>query len=294
MRNNPCLITFLTLLIGLSELVHAESLPYGISFVGLEGTEWALYTNIQHESRLAKVPTLTEPRTPTINPETKKAIYIGADAGVNELNLNGGKTETILKAKQGHAYTQPTFDHQGNRLFVASLKEGASVDTDILVRKNGKWKIAIRQRSAQFEPFFHPPHSLYYSNVHCTEGCGKIIQEIWRKDLVSDIAEQITLVNAIARQPIVSHDGEWLYYSSNQAGNYHIWRMSLKNREYQRLTEGSVTDESPALDGEGNLYFIRHASDGSTKILKRGKNGALNEMLLPDGVENIRDLEINF
>ncbi len=294
MRNNALIISFLTFIVGFAGVAQTEPLPQGISFVGLEETGWALYTNIVTGSRLAKVKTFSEPRTPTVNPVTKKAIYIGSDAGVYEISPNEGVTTiAILKAEKGRAYTQPAFDTQGNRMFVVSLKEGASVDTEILVWQNGKWKVLIEQRSAQFELYFHPPGTLYYSNVHCTEGCGKIIQEIWRKDLVSDIAEQVTLVNAIARQPVVSRDDEWLYFSSNRAGNYHIWRMSLKSREYQQLTEGVVTDESPALDKEGDLYFIRHAPDGSTKILSRSKRGALTELSLPVELEDIRDLEIN-
>jgi hypothetical protein len=167
MRNNVCLIAYLTFLIGLPKIVQTEPLPHGISFVGLDKTEWALYTNVLHESKLTKVPTFSEPRTPTVNQIIKMVVYIGADASVNEFSLNDGKSKAILEVKKGRAYTQPNFDHQGNRLFVVSLKEGASVDTDILVRQNDKWKIAIKQSSAQFEPFFHPPNFLYYSNVHC-------------------------------------------------------------------------------------------------------------------------------
>jgi hypothetical protein len=69
--------------------------------------------------------------------------------------------------------------------------------------------------------------------------------------------------------------------------------MSLKSREYQQLTKGTVTDESPALDSEGDLYFIRHASDGSTNILKRSTKDVLTTMRLPEEFEGIRDLEIN-
>jgi Tol biopolymer transport system component len=149
-------------------------------------------------------------------------------------------------------------------------------------------KPVVTQRSAQFEPYFHAPRTLYYSNVHCTIGCGKIIQEIWRKDLISGEAEQITLLNAIARQPVIS--GQWLYFSSNKAGNFHIWRMSLETGRYERLTEGRVTDINPALDRQSNLYFIRHTPTG-TALMQRRTDGTLQT--LPKTLENFRDLEIS-
>ena len=127
----------------------------------------------------------------------------------------------------------------------------------------------VTQRSAQFEPYFHAPDTLYYANVLCTEGCGRVIQEIWRKNLVSGQAEQLTLMNAIAQQPVVSPDGKWLVFSSDKAGNFHLWRMELATRRVEQLTAGRVTDISPAVDGNGEVYFIRRSRDG-TRLMRRG------------------------
>ena len=288
-------IAFFALIVVVAEIAQTEqlNLPLEMSFIGLQDNGWRLYTIVSSDSMLKQIPTILEPRTQTVNAQTRKVAYIGPDASLIEISIDDRTERTVLSAGNDYAYAQPTYDAQGKTLFVVALKKGASVDTDILMRKDGEWSVLIKQRSAQFEPYFHPPNTLYYSNVHCTEDCGHIIQEIWRKDLVSGVSEQVTLVNAIARQPVVSSDGKWLYFSSNKAGNFHIWRLSLESSEYERLTDGNVTDESPALDASDRLFFVRHSRDEPTEILMWEKDGALTVLPLPKEIEGIRDLEIS-
>lgn len=269
---------------------QAQSYPDGLSFVGLSHDQWSIYAT--QSGQLKTLPSVSEPRTPSFHTKSQRYAYIASDASVHEVGLQGLSDTVVKKAEAGHAFTQPAYDEDGKRLFVVSLKEGASVDTDILVRENGRWYIAVNQRSAQFEPFFHSPAKLYYANVHCTEDCGRIIQEIWRKDLVSGIAEQVTLTNAIARQPVVSKDGKDLYFSSNKAGYYHIWQLSLANQTYRQLTDGAVTDESPALDGDGHLYFIRHSDNRPVTIMQWQDGGEPIALALPAEITDLRDLEI--
>jgi hypothetical protein len=263
-----------------------ETWPQGLSFVGLSADRWQLYIVQPSALEPQIVETFLEPRTPTYAVQTGKIAYLGADGTLREKLLESGEERILLKPDAQRTFTQPAYDAAGKRLVIVALKEGASVDTDILTLDDEK--PVVTQRSAQFEPYFHAPRTLYYSNVHCTIGCGKIIQEIWRKDLISGEAEQITLLNAIARQPVIS--GQWLYFSSNKAGNFHIWRMSLETGRYERLTEGRVTDINPALDRQSNLYFIRHTPTG-TALMQRRTDGTLQT--LPKTLENFRDLEIS-
>lgn len=282
--------TLFILLLFVQGAKSTETWPQGLSFVGLSAERWQLYVVQPSASEPQIVETFLEPRTPTYAVQTGKITYLGADGTLREKLLENGNERILLKPNAERTFTQPAYDATGKRLFVVTLKKGASVDTDILTLDEEKPKAVVTQRSAQFEPYFHAPRTLYYSNVHCTIGCGKIIQEIWRKDLVSGEAEQITLLNAIARQPVISLEGRWLYFSSNKAGNFHIWRMSLETRRYERLTYGRVTDISPALDQHGNLYFIRHTPTGTT-IMQRLTDGTLQT--LPKIFENLRDLEIS-
>ena len=85
--------------------------------------------------------------------------------------------------------------------------------------------------------------------------------------------------------------GDWLYFSSNAAGNYHIYRQSLADKHLKQLTQGAVTDMSPAIDRD-KLYFVRHDAQGA-RLMCRDSSGSLSAMKLPRGIKDIRDLEIH-
>lgn len=278
----------------LAQSVYAEEWPQGLSFVGLHNEKWQLYVVEKNRTEPRIVPTVSEPRTPTYHSGRRIVSYIAADGSLREHGMDGSKGGTLLKSDSKHAYTQPAYDPTGELLYVVELKEGASVDTDILVldKSRKKSKAIVKQRSAQFEPMAPNANELFYSNVLCTVDCGKIIQEIWQMDVVSGEAKQVTLVNSIARQPFVSRDGKWLYFSSNKKGPYHVWRMNLKTQEYEQLTQGNVTDVSPVLDQKGNLYFIRRSSEG-VQLMYMTPDGELSAMTLPEGISDLRDLEIS-
>jgi Tol biopolymer transport system component len=274
-------------------LAYAENLPQGMSFVGLSNTDWEIYGITKEELNPRVIATMSEPRTPSYHFTNGKVSYISADGSLREQGIDQVNNIALLKSDSRHAYTQPAYSPDGNRLYVVELKEGSSVDTDILVfdetRKNPKR--IVKQRSAQFDPFAPTNSDLYYSNVICTVGCGKIIQEIWHMNIVSGEAKQLTLLNSIARQPFVLPDSDWLYFSSNKKGNYHIWRMNMTSNEYEQLTDGYVTDISPVLDKDSNLYFIRRSPHAVQLMLMR-PNGELNNLPLPAGVTDLRDLEM--
>jgi hypothetical protein len=273
--------------------VLAEQWPVGMSLVGLKAGSWQVFVVPEESHELTPVPTELEARTKGFDLASEKLAYIGADGSLREQHIAEDTGRVLLKASAEGAYTQPTYSAGGDQLYVVLLKQGASVDTDILTLSAASRSPAslVIQRSAQFEPVVHG-NMLFYSNVLCTVGCGKIIQEIWRMNLGSGEAEQITLQNSIARQPAVSADGQWLYFSSNRDGYFHIWRINLSDGKYERLTGGVVTDVSPAVDDAGNLYFIRRSPE-DVQLMKRNASGALQSLALPAGVVDLRDLEIS-
>lgn len=279
----------------ISNAAHAQSWPQGLSLVGLKNENWQLFVVAKGQSNLLDISTVSEPRTPAFHLETGKVAYIAADGSLREYGIDKASNKVLLKAGRKHAYTQPAYDPVGKNLFVVELKEGTSVDTDILMldRTKKNRKPIVIQRSAQFEPFMPTKNELYYSNVLCTVGCGKIIQEIWHMNIVSGEAKQLTMVNSIARQPFVPPGSDWLYFSSNKEGHYHIWRMNMTNNKYEQLTQGYVTDISPVMDKNNNLYFIRR-SPQAVQLMHMDAKGELKPMTLPKGVTDIRDLEMNY
>jgi Tol biopolymer transport system component len=272
----------------------ADDWPTGLSVVGLKEGHWQLYLVTPQAKELQPVATAQEPRTPTYNPRAGKIAYIGSDGSLREITLATADEQIVLHADANHSYTQPAYDTDGKRLFVVVLHGGASVDTDILQLDESRQQVkaVVTQPLAQFEPRFQAPNTLYYASVSCNSGCGRIIQDLWRMDLSSGEAEQLTRVNAIARQPAPANTDPWLYFASNQAGNFHLWRLNLASDHYEPLTRGRVTDSNPAFDRDQRLYLLRHTPSG-VHLLRRENDGTLPTMTLPEPFEDLRDLEIN-
>lgn len=267
--------------------------PKGLVFVGLRDQGWQTYVVTKNGLPPEALPLVSEVRTPVLSSDHNTLFYIDESAQLSAFSLADNKVEVLLSPSAEASYAQPEIDEKNNALYVVQLKQGKSVDTDIL-RLDLTAKATsplIIQRSAQFEPKLADSW-LYYSNVHCVLGCGKIIQEIWRYHSVSGIAEQLTLLNTISRQPAVDEKNQWLYFSGNGGGNYHIYRQSLaeKHARPERLTEGEVTDMSPAL-ADDKLYFIRQQAQRAS-LMCRTQKGELHSLPLPEGITQLRDLEI--
>jgi len=283
----------------LAKTQACDQWPKGLVFVGLTDAGWQTYVVEKTGRKPKKIDLKTEARTPVYTLAHESLIYIDEAGQVNEFSLKQRKAKVLFSPSNEASYAQPEFDEENNAVYVVKLKQGKSVDTDIIRfdLAGGTTKPVVVQRSAQFEPQLGQDW-LYYSNVHCVVGCGKIIQEVWRYHTVSGIAEQLTLLNTISRQPTVDEQGEWLYFSSNAAGNYHIYRQSLvgndsnKNRALEKLTQGPATDMSPVIH-KNRLYFIRHDEQGAHLMCRNNSNDEFHNMTLPRGVKDIRDLEIH-
>lgn len=265
--------------------------PERSAFLGLTESGWGIYLTSQ-EGDPTPVDTAVEPTAFSYHAGSQRLLYIGIDGRVY-LRHGEESDRVVLETSQAVAYTQPAFSEEGNHVYMVGLKEGNSKDTDIVVLDilSGSVEPFSEQRSSQFEP--HPTEEVvFYSHVLCVESCGKIIQEVWRKSRVSGEAEQITLLNAISREPTLGPDGDALYFSSNSSGNYNIWRFSLSDKRVEQVTQGPFTDLSPRLDRNKSLYFIRTDARGS-HLMCRSAGGSLSEIPLPEPVKAIRALKVS-
>ncbi len=274
--------------------------PQGMSFMGLVDDQWHTYAVLNAGKPPEVIALNTEARTPVLSMDHSTLYYMDDAAQVSAYDIQSTQSRVLLKPSSEASYTQIALDKLADSLYVVQLKQGNSVDTDILRlnTETGTTQAVIIQRSAQFEPHLSGDW-LYYGNVHCVLGCGKIIQEIWRYHTASGQAGQVTLLNQISRQPVADADNQWLYFSSNAAGHYHIYRQPLNpsrshHRKTEALTEGVVTDSSPALFGQ-SLYFIRQQAQPSpaAKLMCRNAQGELHTMPLDTEISGLRDLAIS-
>ena len=259
-------------------------------FSALIDDEWKVV--IHEDKKFTEIDTKQEARTFDYDFINKRLTYIASDKNLYLKNQNLKDEELLLEANID-AFTQPMFTPSGEKIIIIKLVEGNSVNTDIIsidpITK--KTKAVVTQRSTQLEPFILDDTNLYYSNVTCVEGCGKIIQEVWYKHILSGDAYQLTLTNSISHQPSADKNQENIYFSSNKDTNYHIWKMSLKDNKYTQLTSGDVTDGYPMPTQDSEVIFVRR--DGSkTMLMKIDKMGKLIQINLPKEYKKIRHLKV--
>lgn len=275
--------------------------PEGTLFAGLKGSSWHVYFVAEEGQPPQPLPISEEARSPVWSARRNAVLYVNESGDIRSFSIDTGQTVTLRKAPARMAFTQLDYDAVRDLLYAVQLKEGKSSDTDIQVMDLGKStsRAVVPMRSAQFEPYAAGSW-LYFGNMHCVVGCnGQIIEELWRYHTVTGKAEQLTLTGHIARQPVVSVDRKWLYFSSNIKGFYHIYRQPIQDTLHtevnrraavEPVTQGMVTDMSPA-PCRNRLYFIRHDGSG-THLMCVAVGQAAIRMSLPDGIIGLRDLEI--
>ncbi|WP_152208397.1 TolB family protein [Marinobacter changyiensis] len=286
---------YLTLILGI--LLHSnvsaatcDSYPEDLAFMGYEGDRWRLYI-AESEENLRAIDVAVEPRSFAYNPDTATFLYIGINDGIY-LSKDGRDRE--ISKPEGHAsFTQPAISPDGETAYLVEMKDGNSKDTDIIQLELERQVFApvSTQRSAQFEPFATQT-TLFFSNVTCVESCGRIIQEVWSRDLASGTSRQVTLLNNISKQAVYSDVANRIYFSSNSDGNYAIWAHDLSENQTVRLTNGPGIDLYPAVSGEGTVFFVRREAGHSRLMCKNGANGAI-EMPIPETITDLRELKVS-
>lgn len=267
-----------------------DAYPEGLALMGYEGDRWQLFIAESEES-LKAVNLSVEPRSFAFHPGAAAFLYIGIDDGVY-LTKNGAHRQ--VPGPEGNAsFTQPAFSPDGKTAYLVEMKDGNSQDTDIvqLHIESQVFAPVSTQRSAQFEPFA-TESTLLYSHVSCVESCGRIIQEVWSRDLVSGTARQLTLLNTISKQAVYSEAADRIYFSSNRSGGYRIWTHGLSEGQTSRLTRGPGIDLFPAVSDDGRVFFIRREAGNSRLMCKQG-DGPATEMPMPETITDLRELKVS-
>lgn len=274
------------IIIGVS--LYAEG--SGFVFAALIHGKWDIV--VHENNKFEIIQTELEPRTFDYDFIHKRVVYIASDETLRLKNVGKDKEIILLRAAI-NAYTEPMFTPNGKKIILIKLINGNSTNTDIisLNLKTKKIKSVVTQRSTQLEPYILNDANLFYSNVSCVEGCGKIIQEVWYKHILSGDAYQLTLTNCISHQPSADTKQKNIYFSSNKNGFFHIWKMSLDTHKYTQLTTGKVTDGYPMPIEDGEVLFIRKIGTKS-KLMKLSKSGKLIAFKLPKEYTKIRNLKV--
>ncbi len=280
----------LIMIVGLWTL-YAETLPT-MAFLGYDNEDWLVCVT-QEDGTTKEIKLEQEPRSFDYDFKTGQILYVGSD-GILRLYEKGSERELKLPDTTS-SYTQPSFSCKKDLAYAVELIDGNSKSTQIVLidLKRDTLTIAVRQNSSQFEPSEINDQALLFTNLVCNNGCGKLIQEIWKKDKIRGESDQLTLLNAFSSNPSIHPNDHWLFFSSNKNGNYHIWGKDLNTDDRStQMTVGSTTDSFVKSIGKGAFLYIRQ--DKSNHSIMYGDiKGKSYEVKLEKQYNKIRQLKVN-
>ncbi len=80
---------------------------------------------------------------------------------------------------------------------------------------------------------------------------------LWKQNLGSDEAEQLTAGPGYDYQPDVSPDGRWVVYSSYCKDALELWAMDLSTKQTRQLTRGGAVNVEPRFSPDGKrITFV--------------------------------------
>lgn len=272
--------------------VSALDLPVGMSFIGLDEEGWYIHLVEDGKTDTTRIENIENPRQVTWSPAAQRLTYIDAEGALIERDLALSKDVVLIDASNVDSYTQPMYSRQGKELWASRFHNRNSESVTIArFSKRAKGFVDVHpQRGANFDPFVDQDY-LAYTHVSCVIACGSIIQELWLSELQAKVARQLTRLNAIVRHPVLDSKSNRIVFSSNYAGNYHLWETDLEGASPVQLTKGNVTDTNPALLPDGSIIFIRRSEKG-VSLMKMIADGSLGSFDL-GSIIDMRDLEIN-
>ncbi|MEL7161202.1 MAG: peptidase S41, partial [Bacteroidota bacterium] len=97
---------------------------------------------------------------------------------------------------------------------------------------------------------------------------SSITRDIWRYDLTSGEHTQVTTHVAEDRQPILTADGEGMYFLSERSGNYNVYKTTFADpAAATQLTDFSLHPVRFLSEGNGTLCF---SFDGELYTMREG------------------------
>jgi hypothetical protein len=268
----------------------AEALPSGMSFVAQDAAGgWALY-RVDDRHKPVRIATDFEPRQACVAPSGRNAVYSAADGSLRIIhaaaNPEAARESVIAQPTPQRSYTQPCLVGDSEDVVAVEMADGKSIETEILRFAGSSEPVRIaKQPGAQHDPYVHQGRWLVYTSVSCSDGCERLLVEIWGRDLITADARQLTLLNALSQSPVT--DGRRVVFSSNASGSFQLWQVGIDGVGVRRLTDGLAQAIQPALCG-GDVFFVKSGPEGSL-IARLADGGAIAEIVLP-GLKAFRAL----
>jgi Tol biopolymer transport system component len=171
------------------------------------------------------------------------------------VDTGSGKIERLTRGLRAH---EPAVSPDGRQIAFVGQTDGTTnlylVDVD---GNNSRPLTRLDDGTQLIEPTWHPSSGHLYVGIS-RDGARRLA----RVDIADGSLSYLTEADSDARNPHVSGDGAFLFYSSDRSGIFNIYRRPLEGSgRSQAVTNVTGGAFMPAFDGE-RLYFARYDWDG--------------------------------
>ncbi len=167
--------------------------------------------------------------------------------------------KALIYAQEGHLYR-----------FDLSSRSAAVINTGFATRNNNDHVLSFDGRM------------MAISN-HAVEDSGASI--VYTVPTTGGTPKRVT-----AKGPSYLHgwspDGRWLVYTGQRAGDFDVYRISVKGGEETRLTSAPGLDDGPEFTPDGAYIYFNSARTGRMQIWRMRPDGSAQQQITNDGFNN--------
>ncbi len=232
-----------------------------------------------------------EKMSPVFSPEGSRIAYTAVDRfawDTWEAPVLGGEPRRMLPNASGLTWIEPGGGER--RLLFSEIKKG--IHMALVTATEGR---------AESRDIYVPPHErgMAHRSYLSPDGKWVLLSEM---DNVGWLPCRVVPFDGSSKGRSVgpagrctsaawSPDGQWMYFSSNSGGSFHIWRQRFPNGTPEQITSGPTEEEGIALAADGRSFVSSvgieqsavwiHDSHGERQISSEGY--AVLPSFSPDG-----------
>ncbi|MGB4958512.1 MAG: S41 family peptidase [Saprospiraceae bacterium] len=139
---------------------------------------------------------------------------------------------------------------------------------------------------------------VYFATYPCLSPDAKFVVysyegDIWKTDVATGQSARITAMTGIETRPIISPDGQWLTFTSNQYGNPDIFVVSMEGGDIKQLTYHDSPDLVECWSWDSKMIYFKNSSQNQGTVFSISKEGGTPKRIFPHYFNRLHNIAIS-